>query len=745
MGKAVNKAKQINLPPLPQEASDQEKHLHKLFDSDFKAFLQQCVRQRKHFDTDLTIRAYNRAINAHRDILRKSGDPYFQHLFDVARILAELNMDSTTIASGLLHDTIEDTSYSYDDIAKEFGQTVAELVDGVTKISGIRFDNREIQQGENFRKMLLSMTNDIRVVIIKLADRLNNMRTLEYMPLRKRQQIATETIEVYAPLAHRLGMAKIRVELEDLCLKYLDNKAYMQLVQQVNSKKDDREQLLKKIREPISERLKANGLNAQVEGRAKHFYSIYQKMQRQQKSFAEIYDLLAIRIIVEKKEECYAALGLVHSMYTPLADRFKDYIATPKNNGYRSLHTTVVALDQLLEIQIRTVEMHREAEEGIAAHWHYKEGDNQAENDPYIHWVRRILQQRNEDSSPEDFMDNFKADLYQEEVFAYSPKGQLFKLPQGASVLDFAFEIHSNLGLKTIGAKVNGHIVPLKYNVSNGEVIEIITTKNPIVNRDWLDIVKTSKARHAIRKWLKEKEVRDSAELGRQMLENALKENSLTLSNDELKAFAKSQGYHDLQALYAAIGHDDISTKTIIKKLKPEESGDFLSQTGQMLQSFVSKARKDVALQVEGIESIMITFAKCCQPVPGDTIIGYVTRGRGVTIHRHDCNNIMALISNSPKEKIVKASWGMRKKSNFPIQLYVEAEDRGQLLQDITNAIGRVKDTSILMVNLRAHDGLASGIIMVDVNDLDHLTRIIGSMQKIKNIIKVERFEGQRN
>lgn len=739
--------KNLDINPLgyiKKDLNDLEKTLHHRYDEDFQKFISALVRKNRNFNWKLVIGAYNLAITAHQEILRKSGNPYFQHLFDVAKILGQLHMDSTTIASGFLHDTIEDTNYSHEDISNEFGETVADLVEGVTKISGIHFDSREVQQAENFRKMLLSMASDIRVVIIKLADRLNNMRTLEHMPLKKRQRISTETIEVYAPLAHRLGMAKIKTELEDLCLKFLDNKAYNDLVRLVNKNKNDREKLIERVKRPIRANLKKNGIKAIIEGRAKHFNSIYNKMQKQAKSFEDIYDLLALRIIVEKSEECYAALGLVHSMFTPLADRFKDYIATPKNNGYRSLHTTVVALDQLVEIQIRTKEMHREAEEGIAAHWNYKEGKTKEENDKYIHWIRDILQQRNEDSNPENFMDNFKADLYQDEVFVYSPKGQLFTLPQGSTSLDFAFEIHSKLGLKTIGAKVNGHIVPLKYQIQNGEVIEIITTKNAIVNRDWLNIVKTSKARHSIRKALKEKELFDSIDLGKQMLENHFKKASIKIGQKELEDFAGKQGYQELRHLYAAIGHDDLNTKTVINKLRPDQTiipeNEYKSS---ILNKFFSKARKDILLRVEGIDNMMITFAKCCQPVPGDQIIGFVTRGRGVTIHRHDCKNIVHLINTSPKEKIVSADWGIEKTRKFPVQLLVTAEDRTSLLQDLTNAIARVKDTGLLMVNIRATDGLVSGHIMIEVNDLYHLNHILKNMRKVRNILTVERYDGQ--
>jgi GTP pyrophosphokinase len=519
----------------------------------------------------------------------------------------------------------------------------------------------------------------------------------------------------------------------------------MELVQLVNQKKNEREQLIKKVSAPIAGKLAENNIKAEIQGRAKHFYSIYHKMKTQEKTFDEIYDLLALRIIVEKKSECYAALGLVHSLFTYLQDRFKDYIATPKNNGYRSLHTTVVALDQMVEIQIRTKEMHIEAEEGIAAHWNYKEGKITGDNDQYILWVRKILQQRNEDSNPENFMDNLKADLYQDEVFVYSPKGHLFKLPQDATALDFAFEIHSNLGLKTIGAKVNGRIVPLKHKLNNGEVVEIITTKSPVVNRDWLDIVKTSKARHAIRKWLKEKEFEDSATLGREMLGNELKKAGLKISEEELNELAVKMGYQETKSFFAAIGHDDLNPKTVINKFSPahnQEDRNLLDQG--LLKQFFTRVRRDISLKVEGMDNMMITFAKCCQPVPGDKIIGYVTRGRGVTIHRHDCKNIVHLINNSPKEKIVSADWGYKKSRNFPVQLIIKAIDRTGLLQDLTNAISRVKETGLLMVNIRATDGMVTGHMMVEVNNLDHLNKVLKNMRKVDKVISVERFNGQQ-
>lgn len=729
----------------PQALDPREKELHERYDPEFLSFLNRLKKANKKINQTILIKAYNTALYFHRSHKRKSGDPYFDHLFSVAQILSELHMDSTTIAAGFLHDVVEDTECTYEDLVKEFNQTIADLVEGVTKIGGIKFDSSAEKQAENFRKMLLSMAKDIRVVIIKLADRLNNMRTLEYMPERKIENKASETLEIYAPLAHRLGMGKIKWELEDLALKFLDKKAYNDIVRLVNRKRQERERLLAKVKRPIADLLKSNNIQATVEGRAKHFYSIYNKMTVQNKNFDEIYDLLALRIIVDKKEECYAALGLVHSQYTPLADRLKDYIGTPKNNGYRSLHTTVVALDQLVEIQIRTRDMHQEAEQGIAAHWNYKEGSIDLENDRLMNWIRQILQQLSEDGSPENLIDNLKADLYQDEVFIHSPRGELFKLPKGSTPLDFAFAIHSDLGLRTIGAKADGHIIPLKTELQNGQVIEIITSRNPMVNRDWLNFVLTSKARHAIRKALKEKEKLDSADLGKQMLDIVLQKNEVEIDDQNLTKFVHKQGFQDLRGFYSALGHDDISPKTILRKIKSFLQLEQEKHVANPLQNnFLSHARKDVNLRIEGYDNMMITFAKCCQPVPGDEILGYVTRGRGVAVHRTDCKNMVHLMSSSPKEKIVEVQWGLSKNHHFSVQLVVVAEDRLNLLNELTLAISRIKDVGLTMVNIRAKDGIATGFFMIEVRDVEQLNKVIRDMQKIDKVLSVERFDGHK-
>ena len=530
-------------------------------------------RYLKTVDQKLLEKAFIFARDAHKDQLRKSGDPYFSHPLEVAKILTELKMDYVTVAGGFLHDVVEDTGISIDEVTEQFGPEVALLVDGVTKISELKFDSVEKRQAENFRKMILSMVKDIRVILIKFADRLHNMRTLNYLPERKQRRIAIETRDVYAPLAHRLGIAKVKWELEDLALKVLKPEIYWDLSKSVSDSREKREAYIRSVTIPIRRQLKNANIKAKITGRPKHLYSIQQKMEVRQKTFEEIYDLLAIRIIVKKMEDCYFVLGLVHSLFTPVQERFKDYIATPKSNMYQSLHTTVISNEgKKVEVQIRTEEMHRTAEEGIAAHWRYKEGKTRADDlDKHLSWLREVLEWQYDTKDPVEFMENLRIDLFHDEVFVFTPRGDLFKLALGSTPVDFAFAVHTDIGLHCMGAKVNGKIVPLNYQLKSGDSVEILTSSNQTPNPGWMKFTKTSKARSKIKRWLRESLFEESCKLGEEILHKKLKKYNLKYDEKSMLELSQSYGYEELQLFYAAVGSGDISLQSLRKKIVPEE------------------------------------------------------------------------------------------------------------------------------------------------------------------------------
>lgn len=698
------------------------------------------------FNEELLDKAYDLGLWAHRNQTRKSGEPYFEHCLEVARILAELmRMDTLTIVAGLLHDVAEDTVYTLDDIEEIFGPVVRLLVDGVTKIgemSGRNALSRESRQAETFRKMLLSIAKDIRVILIKLADRLHNMRTLKAMAPEKRQRIATETMEVYAPLANRFGMQQIKSELEDLAFKYLDNKAFDELKKRLNQKKEEREKYVKELIEPIEAELKKHNIKATVYGRPKHLYSIYKKIKGRNKPFEEIYDLLAIRIIVEKVEECYYVLGLVHNLYTPVYERFKDYIAMPKINGYRSLHTTVVdKKGHMVEIQIRTQEMHKIAELGIAAHWRYKEGlttPTKDEMDQQLAWVRQFLEQYKEKDVLDagEFLEALKIDLYHDEVFVFTPRGDVIRLPKGSTPVDFAFQVHSNIGMHCIGAKVNGHIVPLKYQLNSGEVVEIITSANQRPTQDWLTFVKTSKARHHIRKYLREVQFEHSVKLGEEIIEKYFKRFRIQNQDEKLQEAADKLKSGKVQDLKAAVGRGDLTIEKVMSAISDKPVADQPRET--LLQRILKKNRKHSAIRVQGMDNIMVHIGKCCQPVPGDDILGYITRGKGVTIHRKNCPNMLNLVDK--KDRTINVDWTVEVDEEFRVQLSILGEDRRYLIRDITQVLANI-NINILNLDIRAKDRLAIGKIIVEVKNLPHLTRVIKAINSVKGIISVERVE----
>lgn len=713
--------------------------LHHDYDEKFNAILRRLSRYRRKSEITLIQQAYEFSLQAHSNQRRYSGEPYLEHVINVAEILADLKMDSTTISAGILHDVVEDTGINLAEVEEHFGSEVARLVDGVTKISELRFESREERQAETFRKMLLSMVRDVRVIIIKFADRLHNMRTLEHVPAKKRKLIALETRDVYAPLAHRFGIAKIKWELEDLVLKHLDEESYEMLNRKINQRRDQRERYIRHITTPIKRELKKAKIKAMVAGRAKHFFSIYNKMQTRNKPFEEIYDLLAIRIIVDKIEECYYTLGIVHNLYMPIYDRFKDYIAMPKINGYQSLHTTVVGPEgKMVEIQIRTHLMHRTAEIGIAAHWIYKEGKKgDSELERHMIWLKQLVDQQMQEEDPADFMEQLKIDLFQDEVFVFSPKGDLYKLPVGSTPIDFAFEIHTQIGMNCIGAKVNGRIVPLRSTLKSGDQVEIITSANQEPHQDWLSFVKTAKARQRIKKYLREAQQGQTMKFGEELLIRYLKKYNMNKENPEFKNVIQKLGFKNLDSVLLALGSGEFSVDTISRKLFPGETPPEKKET--FFTRYTKRARSDSSIKVQGMNDVLINFGKCCQPVPGDKIIGFLTKGRGITVHRIDCKNMLSL--GDDHEKKIKVAWDIDDEQSFQIHLSVLGEDRRELLSDVSQAIAKC-DSNILVVNFKVEDSLAKGNLVVQVRDLHHLTKIIHSIRKVMGIITVERVEG---
>ena len=717
------------------------KKMHQHFNPEFAQLKTEIQAYHPDLDVDNLTKAYEFGLKAHMHQRRYSGEPYFEHCLNVALILAGLRMDTTTIISGLLHDVVEDTDVTEEELISQFGDTVGMLVNGVTKISSLKFMSKETRQAETFRKMLLSMADDIRVIIIKFADRLHNMRTLEHVPEKKRPRIALETRDVYAPLAHRLGIARIKDELEDLAFKHLDTKSYTEIVEQVTLSEDDRHAYIDSVTKPVSKELKKNNIDAEIYGRPKTFSSIYSKMQRRQRPFEEIYDLMAIRIIVDKLEECYYALGLVHSLFMPVYDRFKDYIAMPKINGYQSLHTTVIGTSgKMVEIQIRTKAMHQLAENGIAAHWKYKEGiKNTTQFEKHISWVRDLLERQITEEDAGEFMEDLKIDLFQDEVFVFSPRGDLYKLPRGSTPIDFAYGVHTNIGNQCIAAKINGKIAPLRTKLKSGQQVEIITSQNQKPSQDWLSYIKTSKARHWIKKIVREEQQAQTMQIGDEILLKYLKKHKLNYGSPQFLEIIPKLGYQNIDNLKVAIGSGEVVLETIAKKLFPEDYVEERSDDN-FFGKFLKRARSASGISVQGVDNMLIHFAKCCQPVPGYRIIGYLTKGKGVTVHRTDCNNMVKLYEE--KERIIEVSWDIEKEQKFEVHLSILGEDRKNLLKDITLCVAK-QDINIINVSFRVEDSYAKGNLDIQVNNLQHLTRIINSIRKVAGVLSVERVENQ--
>ena len=703
-------------------------------------------------NTDMIYIAYKFAENAHKGVKRRSGEPYIIHPVQTAYIAAQLEMDAVAICSALLHDIIEDTPYSFSDVETLFGRNVAEIVEGVTKLTKIQYSSREQQQMENLRKMFLAMAKDIRVVIIKLIDRLHNLRTLDYQTREKQLEKAKETLDIYSPLAHRLGMSKIKTELEDLSLKYLDPVAYEEIRNGINQKREEREKYVVTIIDAIEKRLDELKIKGQVTGRAKHFYSIFRKMYAQNKTLDEIYDLFAVRIIVDSVADCYAVLGMVHDMYTPIPMRFKDYIAMPKPNMYQSLHTTVVGPNGTpFEIQIRTWEMHKVAEEGIAAHWKYKEGiSGPSEMDSKLAWVRQLLDNQVDIIDSDDFMKTIKFDLFSEEVFAITPNGKVISLVNGSTVIDFAFAIHTAVGYKMIGAKVNGKIVPHNYVLKNGDIVEILTSasvKGP--SRDWLKIVKTSQARNKINQWLK-RECRDeNISHGKELIDKEIRRTRIPaaelLRNEWIEPICKKYNFASIEDLYASIGYGGLSAQKVIIRLREEYAKFKKSKQETAGEPVVGKTKKTRynGIEVEGIENCLVRIAGCCNPVPGDEIKGFITKGRGVSVHRADCSNIRpSSLSEEDRNRFIEVRWADEKQASYIATLQVEADDRIGMMMNVSACLADLKINCSSIDSRSTKKGTAVMNFGLEISNASDVKKAMNKIKQIPGVMSVSRKTG---
>ncbi|MGH7268684.1 MAG: RelA/SpoT family protein, partial [Candidatus Rokuibacteriota bacterium] len=695
-------------------------------------------------DLELVRRAYAFSEEVHDGQRRLSGEPYHVHPLAVASLLVDFKMDVTTVTAGLLHDVLEDTATTKEILAGRFGPDIAELVDGVTKIGKLAFASREERQAENFRKMLVAMARDIRVLMIKLADRLHNMRTLEYLPGDKQRKVAQETLDIYAPLAHRLGMAKVKGELEDLALRALHHDVYEDLQRRVAKRRLERESEINQVIAILQKKLGEVGIEAQITGRPKHFYSIYKKMHGQGREFDEIYDLTAVRIVAPSVRDCYGALGVVHSLWKPVPGRFKDFIAIPKSNMYQSLHTTVIGpKGDPVEIQIRTPEMHRIAEEGIAAHWLYKERRGKDGFDQAFVWLRQLLEWQQEMKDPREFMETVKVDLFPDEVYVFTPKGDVKALPEDSTPIDFAYAIHTEVGNHCVGARVNGKLVPLRQPLRQGDIVEILTSPTQKPSRDWLKVVHSTRARSKIKQWLRTEERARSVMLGRELLDREAKKHRLAvtslLESDEVKRLAVEQGYSTVDDLLAGLGYGKTSVQTVIARvLPPEALGE---PKAEVRPSKAPKPRSDSGVTVKGVDDVMARFAKCCSPVPGDPIVGFITRGRGITVHTRDCPNLTAGVVDT--ERTVDVAWDVADKAPLPVKIAVfVGRDRPGLLAEISTAISS-RGVNIIKAEVTVtEDRKGMNHFTVEVADLDQLQGVMGAIAVVKDVIGVERVRG---
>jgi len=700
-------------------------------------------------DLGMVRKAYAFSAKAHEGQTRRSGEPYVKHPVAVAGVLTSLKTDVTAIVAGLLHDTLEDTVATTDELEREFGKEVVHLVDGVTKIGKITFRSSEEKQAENFRKMVLSMADDIRVVIIKLADRLHNMRTLEHLKESKRLEIAQETLEIYAPLANRIGIGWVKNELEDLCLKHLKPDAYETLRVSVAKRDEDRQQYIQEVQALVEKALAENGLVGAVHGRPKHLYGIYQKMKKQSISFGEVYDLTALRIITDTKMNCYALLGVIHSLWRPLPGRFKDYIAIPKSNLYQSLHTTVVGpKGEHVEFQIRTEEMHRVAEYGIAAHWKYKEQGRVHDKDSKAFgWLRQFIEWQKDLPDNRQFMDSVKLELFHDVVYVFTPKGIVKELPKGATPVDFAYAIHTEVGDHCVGAKVNGKIVPLKHEVTSGDTIEILTSSNQTPHRDWLKFVRTSRAKTKIKHWIKIEEQKRSLEIGWRLLEAEIRRHGLPPSqafkSDALLDVAKQEGYATVDELAAAVGFGHVATAQVVGRLvAPTSAGTSIQPDSVSVPKVVGTRGVEPGVQVKGGRDLLMQLSRCCNPVPGDKILGYITRGRGLTIHSVDCPNLGAL--DYDRERLVEVEWDTATSSQHAVKIAVIAEDKTGVLANVSSAIAECNANISRAEIITREDRKAELDFVVEIADTSHLNRVLKAVERVEGVLTARRLRSWR-
>ncbi|WP_458121486.1 RelA/SpoT family protein [Paenibacillus sp. Z6-24] len=710
----------------------------------------------KEKDLERIKEAYEFADQAHHGQVRKSGEPYILHPLAVADIVVGMEMDTISIIAALLHDVVEDTTVSLEEIRSRFGDNCAMLVDGLTKLERIKFRSKEEQQNENYRKMFIAMAQDIRVIVIKLADRLHNMRTLKYQSEESQRRIAYETLEIFCPVAHRLGISAIKWEMEDIALRYLNPQQYYRIANLMHKKRAEREQYIENVIDRIREKLKEMGIEADLSGRPKHIYSVYQKMTTKNKQFNEIYDLLAIRIIVDNIKDCYATLGIIHTLWKPMPGRFKDYIAMPKTNMYQSLHTTVVGpTGEPTEVQIRTWDMHRTAEFGIAAHWAYKEGSTGGNIENKVPFFKEILELQHEAQDASEFVESLKMDFFSDLVFVFTPKGEVIELPNGSVPLDFAYRIHTEVGNRTIGAKVNGRIVPLDHRLKTGDIIEILTSKHSYgPSQDWLKIAQSSHARSKIKQWFKKEKREENVQKGRDALEREMKrlnlEASAWLTDDKLSEVGKKFAFHDIEDMLSAIGFGGITAAQICTRLtekmrREQEEASIIELTSQIKEvksapEQQKRSRPTHGVSIKGVDNLLVRFARCCNPVPGDDIVGYVTRGRGVSIHRSDCTNVPDVSDNSEAARIIEVEWESAVEANYNVDIEITGHDRRGLLNEVLQTVAESK-TNISAVSGRSDKNKMAMIHMtIMIRNTDHLQSVVDKIKRVQDVYTVHRI-----